>query len=503
MEQELYPESPILIVDDEEDFHKSINFRLRSEGITNFECCQDSREVLPRLDQKKYSLILLDLFMPHISGEELLPKIFEKIQKIPVIVITAHKDIDKAVECMSQGAIDYLVKPFDTPRLLEKISKGLDFFGKPQIEIAKISSEIKGKKIDKGNVGLYYKLGQLYEKIEDFAKAADFYGDIAKFDPVYPGIQEKLEKFKKLKADIIQRYHKDRYDKIEEVGKGSFGVVYKARDTILDRMVALKILHHRQDSKKRDIERFMSEAKKVAKLSHVNIVGVYDCERIGNDYFISMEFIEGKHLGILIDNKHPIPIPYILVIAKNLFAALDHSHQHEIIHRDIKPKNIMISYKNEVKVVDFGIAMLRGELKRENGNTIYGTPFYMSPEQIENSTIDHLSDIYSVGVTLFHLVTGIVPFNGLSPMEIMSKHLSEPIPSIKMYRNDVPEKLIQIIEKCMAKKREHRYQNARKVIKEIYGIRDESGNALITDQTKLKIFDTPDTTATLEGANFS
>ena len=496
MDEEIYPESPILIVDDEQNFLKSINFRLRSEGITNVELCQKSQEVLPRLKKKKYSLILLDLIMPHPRGEELLPQIIEKYPKIPVIVITADKDLEKAVECLRDGAFDYLVKPVDTRRLLEKVRNGLDFIGKAQSDIAKISTEIEAKEIDKGNVGLFYALGQAYEKIEDYGKAFDLYQNIAIFDPRYPGIQEKLGKITKLKRDIITIYHKERYEIIEKIGKGGIGVVYKAKDKMLNRMVALKILNQSPGLEKRDIERFISEAQKVARLQHTNIIGVYDCGQIENGYFISMEFIEGKNLATLINEKHPIPIPDILVIAKKLFTALAHFHQNGVIHRDIKPKNIMINYKNEVKVVDFGIAALKDDLKIKDRNVIYGTPFYMSPEHLENSTIDHRTDIYSTGVTLFHLVTGRPPFQGSSHWEIMEKHLKEPVPSIKKYRNDVPEKLIQIIEKCMEKNKKNRYQNASQVIEEIDGIRDGSGIAFITDQTKPKILEPLDYDAT-------
>lgn len=494
MDEKPYPESPILIVDDELNFLNSIEVALKIDGITNVECCQKSREVLPRLKKKKYSLILLDLIMPDIRGEELLPKIIEKFPKIPIIVITADKDIEKAVECLRQGegVIDYLVKPVESDRLLEKVRSGLDYIGKAQSVIDKIYPEIKNKKIDSGNVGLFYALGHAYEKIEEFGKAAGLYRDIKKFNPDYTGIHEKLEKFEKLIKDIIPIYHKERYEKIEEIGKGGIGIVFRAKDTILDRIVALKILNQSPVPGKRDIERFFSEAQKVAKLQHANIVGVYNCGQIENDYFISMEFIEGKDLHTIINDEHPIPITDVLIIAKKLFKALSHSHQHGVIHRDIKPGNIMITYENEVKVVDFGIAALKDDLKTGDRNVVYGTPFYMSPDQYENSNIDHLSDIYSAGVTLFHLVTGKVPFDGTEPLEIIAKHMNEPVPNMKKYRHDIPEKLIKIIEKCMGKKKEKRYKNAAQVIREIDNIRDESGNALITDQTRLKILEPVD-----------
>jgi serine/threonine-protein kinase len=208
-----------------------------------------------------------------------------------------------------------------------------------------------------------------------------------------------------------------------------------------------------------------------------------------NESFISMEFIEGLNLSDFIKKNHPIAIEKILVIARKLFEALDHSHQKLVIHRDIKPGNIMITTKSEFKVVDFGIAALRDQLRREDRYLILGTPAYMSPEQIENTTIDHRTDIYSAGATLFHLLTGVIPFNGSSKWETMEKHLSEPVPSMKEYRPDIPGKLVEIIEKCMEKNAGDRYQCAGQVIEEIDAIRDSSGKAFITGNYTPNTFD--------------
>jgi serine/threonine-protein kinase len=203
-----------------------------------------------------------------------------------------------------------------------------------------------------------------------------------------------------------------------------------------------------------------------------------------------MEFVEGKDLDTIIREKGPIPIPDILVIAKKLFTALARSHKNGVIHRDIKPGNIMITYENEIKVVDFGIAVMRGDSKKEVRDLVLGTPAYMCPEQIKNFTADHLSDIYSAGVTIFYLLTGIVPFNGSSNVEIMEKHLYETVPSMKAYRSDIPEKLIQIIETCMEKNKNDRYQSVDQVIAELDVIKDKSGKPFITSNSRLNIFDT-------------
>lgn len=512
---------PILIVDDNKNFLNSMEFFLHSKGLTNVDSCQDSREVMHLLEKKKYSLILLDLKMPHITGEELLPEIVERFPEIPVIILTGYKDTVKIVNCINYGAFDYVVK--DSDRLLKVVQDSLYFIhleendvlkefdfsnekdapshskallkidflsrtGRAPLVIAKFAPVIENKKIDKANVNLFFVMGKAYEKIKNFVKAEDIYRAVEQFDPVYPEIQKKLENIEKLKEDIIKIYHRDRYDIIETVGEGGMGVVYKARDKKLKRTVALKILNQSAIKDQRDIERFFSEAEQIAKLRHTNIVEVYDCGQIENDYFISMEFIEGQTLETFFNKKNPIPIPDILVIAKKLLEALAHSHKNGVIHRDIKPRNIMITYDKEVKVVDFGVAVLRDELKKENRDAICGTPLYMSPEQFEDLPTDHRTDIYSTGVTLFHLVTGKIPFDGDKRLEIMIKHLDEPVPPIRKYRNDIPEKLIQIIEKCMAKKKEDRYQSASEVIEEIYEIKDESGNTIITEREKSELF---------------
>ena len=230
MNQESSSKSPpILIVDDDKDFLKSIEFILISNKITNVECCQDSSNVMPLLEKKKYSLILLDLKMSPISGLELLPKIVETYPEIPVIVLTADDRIKTVVNCIKYGAFDYLVKPFETTHLLKAVRNSIDFVslenennilkefdftnkkdssvysksllkidfllrtGKAQIVISKVVPIIENKQINRDNVDLFYSLGKAYEKIEDLEEAVRLYRGIARFDPLYPGIQQKLE----------------------------------------------------------------------------------------------------------------------------------------------------------------------------------------------------------------------------------------------------------------------------------------------------------------------
>lgn len=394
-------------------------------------------------------------------------------------------------------AIFYLEKVEQTdPDFLKVLLRMAEIFlkmGKPQWVVDKIGPLLENKQVDKSDIDWFYALGQAYEGMGDFVKAVDIYRDISKVDSNYPGIEEKIKEVGDKIKKYIEMGNIERYKKLKEVGRGSMAVVYRAEDLHLKRVVALKILNAEDVGDDSDIDRFLSEAQKVAQLQHPNIVTAYDVGKMGANYFISMEFIEGISLTKLIYKQHPLPFKEILIITKKMFFALAHSHQKGVIHRDIKPNNIMVTYENDIKVVDFGIAALIEEMKEKGREIISGTPCYMSPEQIEGTASDHRADIYSVGVTLFHMVSGRPPFEG-SMQEIFKKHLMEPLYPIKELRPDTPEGLVRIIEKCMAKDKEKRYQGAWEVLEEIDKIQDLNGKAIITDRSELKIFAREDNT---------
>ena len=284
-----------------------------------------------------------------------------------------------------------------------------------------------------------------------------------------------LEKKVSPRGEKIESIEKDssaRFDILEKIGKGGVGVVYRAKDNVLDRMVAIKELNRELAENRDDFNKLIKEARTTARLLHKNIVRVYDIKKIRNNHIIIMEFVEGEDYSQIIKNRGPLPVQEITAVARDLFAALHYSHSQGIIHKDIKPKNIMKDRSGEIKIVDFGVAAVGAGTEKHNLHYIIGSPHYISPEQITRSKQDHRSDIYSAGTTLYHLATGKVPFSGKNVDEIFRKHVLELPPAIVQLRPEIPGQLANIIEKCLEKQQEDRYQSAEEVLEQIKEIEE-------------------------------
>jgi serine/threonine-protein kinase len=250
-----------------------------------------------------------------------------------------------------------------------------------------------------------------------------------------------------------------RYRIIRKLGAGGMADVYLAEDQELGRQVAIKILNDRHAVDDSFIERFRREAKNAAGLSHPNIVSIYDRGEAEGTYYIAMEFLDGRSLKELIVGRGPAPIKVAIDYARNILAALAAAHKQGIVHRDIKPHNVLIGAEGRLKVTDFGIARSGASQMTEVGSII-GTAQYLSPEQARGAPVDQTSDLYSVGVVLFEMLTGQVPFTGDTPLEIAMKHLSEvPRPPSEL-RPEVPHDLDSVVLRALAKDPSERYQSA-------------------------------------------
>jgi eukaryotic-like serine/threonine-protein kinase len=265
---------------------------------------------------------------------------------------------------------------------------------------------------------------------------------------------------------LINTLFDGRYRIIRKLGAGGMANVYLAEDEDLGRRVAIKILNDRYANDDLFIERFRREAKSAAGLSHPNIVSIYDRGEAEGTYYIAMEVIEGRSLKELILTRGPLPIGHALAYARQVLDALRFAHRHGIIHRDIKPHNILIGPENRLKVTDFGIAR-HGPSQMTEAGSIMGTAQYLSPEQARGAPVTACSDLYSVGIVLYEMLTGKVPFTGDSAIEIAMKHLNDyPKPPSKI-RPEIAEELDHVVLRALAKAPEDRYQSAEEFAEDI------------------------------------
>ncbi len=258
---------------------------------------------------------------------------------------------------------------------------------------------------------------------------------------------------------LIDTLFDGRYRIQRKLGAGGMADVYLAEDQELGRRVAIKILNGRHANDDQFIERFRREAKNAAALNHPNIVSIYDRGEAEDTYYIAMEFLDGRTLKELIVSRGAAPINVTIEYARQILSALRFAHRHGIVHRDIKPHNVLVDGEGRVKVTDFGIARAGTSQMTETGS-IVGTAQYLSPEQARGGEVDPRSDLYSLGVVLYELLTGKTPFDGETPVEIAMKHLSTaPKPPSKL-RPDVPPELDMVVLRALAKSPDDRYQSA-------------------------------------------
>lgn len=255
-----------------------------------------------------------------------------------------------------------------------------------------------------------------------------------------------------------------RYEVLSELGQGAMGVVYKAKDPLIDRIVAIKTINLGMalEEKEEYEGRFYQEAKAAGRLNHPNIVTIYDVGKSADIAYIAMEFLQGRELrDVLRENDGLLPVDQVLDMVAQVASGLAYAHEHGIVHRDIKPSNIMLIRDGHIKITDFGIARMASSAVRTQTGMVLGSPKYMSPEQVLGKVIDQRSDIFSLGVMLYEMLTGEAPFVGDNVNSIMFQTLNLVPAAPGTLNSNVPDMLNFIVAKALAKERDDRYQNAK------------------------------------------
>ena len=348
--------------------------------------------------------------------------------------------------------------------------------GMHSLSVKKFEEAAGSDSVTRANVDAFYQLAAAHEKKEDLPGAVDIYERILSFDYHYKDVAACLERCKAtLKQQKLDETAppqtspsgipsvQKRYEIVRELGRGGMGVVYLARDSVLEREVAYKVLPEGLRGNPNALKNFLREAKAAAQLNHPNIVTVYDAGESEHGFYMAMELVEGTTLKEILRQRGAVSANAAVYILRQMASALQYAHGRKVVHRDIKTANTMWTTEKHVKIMDFGLAKLMEEVR--NATTmISGTPFYMSPEQTLGRDVDHRTDLYSLGVTLFELTTGELPFQkGNVPYH----HVHTPPPDPRSIKADIPEGLAKIILQCLQKSPAERFQSAKDLLDEL------------------------------------
>ncbi len=273
------------------------------------------------------------------------------------------------------------------------------------------------------------------------------------------------------------------YEVVEELARGGMGIVFRATEVGLQRPVALKVLSPDFGITARAVARFKREARTVAELEHPNIVPVYRVGQVGGVLHIAMKFVEGRSLDTIIAAQGALPIPVVIYVLRGVTRAMAYAHERDIVHRDIKAANILIDRDGRVLVTDFGVALRASDVELTVDGTVIGTPAYMSPEQCAGRRAEPQSDQYSLGIVGFHMLTGDLPFHSDTLAGLMQHHFFTTVPDLRLVRDDVPDVLLEVLDRALAKSPEERYETTRAMLTAIEAIPFSEGDRLASERS--------------------
>ena len=364
---------------------------------------------------------------------------------------------------------------------------GLAFQGQGQLDMA--FDKFRKCPLDDALMENLYNLALDFERKRQFNKAEAVFRYMADYKPKFRDLEQRLTRAKAMSETVmlgggstrtnisileggqVEKPMLGRYQIEKELGKGAMGVVYLGRDPKINRVVAIKTMALSQEFEEDEIadvkERFFREAETAGRLNHQNIVTMYDAGEEHDLAYIAMEFLKGKDLVPHTKPDHLLPLPQVVSIIARVADALAYAHSNNVVHRDIKPANVMYEPESDqVKVTDFGIARITDSSKTKTG-MVLGTPSYMSPEQLSGKKIDGRSDLFSLGVTLYQMLCGQLPFVGDSMAQLMFKIANETHPDVRSVNPAVPDALVVVIDRALCKDIEQRYQSGDEMARDL------------------------------------
>ena len=475
----------VLVVDDDELLREQLAMVLERLGHSVI-MAENGRAGLEAAERDSPDLVITDLSMPGMDGFELLERLKAgtRTQHIPVIVVSGEGDAASVVRCLERGAEDHLTKPYEGMVLAARIRTSLERKRLRDLELAYLH------RVAQLTAAAEAVESQSYDPklLADLLARQDQLGQLARvFDRMVRGIRSREERLQArlrgLRREMeqsgvseaaeptepgrapVKRVIAGRYQVHRELGAGGMGTVFLAHDRELGEDVALKVLHASllaEDPVR--LERLRSEIKLARKISHPNVVRSHDIGEWEGTHYITMEFIRGVTVADLLEKRGRLTVESTLAIGTQLADALAVAHDQNIVHRDIKPQNLMIDESGVLKVADFGLART---VQRDKGLTqagyIIGTVRYMAPEQLLGGDLDARTDLYAVGLVLFECLTGRLPYEGSSPMAILAAMTERKAPDVSTLASDAPPALGAVISRLLEREPEKRFASAREL----------------------------------------
>jgi CheY-like chemotaxis protein len=484
----------VLVVDDDDIQRSGLSRLLNALGYDALTAA-NGVEALAVANGQSVDLVLTDIGMPQMDGFELLARLKreEATSHVPVIVVSGMDDIQSVVRCIEQGAEDHITKPFEMVLLQARIRAALERKRSRDVDLARLRRVAQLSAAAEAVEGDRYEPGML----QDLIAHEDELGRLARvFDHMVGSLrlrEDQLQhRLRELQREIRQsrvvarvpgadeaadehafqpgEVVADRYEILGTLGTGGMGMVYLARDRELDEEIAMKVV--RRDLMHRDTtlaERLKSEIRLARKISHRNVVRAHDWGEWRGIYFITMEHVKGISIGELLDNRPRLTIESTIAVGLQLLEALAVAHEQGIIHRDIKPTNLLLDDEGLLKVLDFGIARMAtgpGPAHTVGGGMV-GTPQYMAPEQLLGGTVDARTDLFAAGAVLYECAAGTPAFEGDSPFAVIARILEGPPRPLVQFVPHAPPPFLALVDRMLKRSAAERPASARAALEEL------------------------------------